>query len=632
MKNEPKTHDLPEGPVPADAFKAFFQTLENPAALCDQRLNVLAANPAFDALLGGAQLQAIAVDVPTDGRSSEIEVEASTGQRVMLNFSRRGDIVAVMARQLKSAAEATVAVQARALLEQARVEQALLELGREVAGSASEEELVAVVARGVKELFPGRSFCIRIADPRSLGLTSLYAEGRLREGARDVLVLKRSAVEKTHLNLSNVPVGKVKVTEDEVPLLFMGSQRGICAPLVASGQLFGVINVEYPAGMTADLVSDDRILIQLANQVAVGIRNAKLIDELTFVRKYLEELLEHANALILTTNRDRKVIVFNKAISNLTGLPKEQVLGRDVLELVPESERMRFQAVLDRALRGEPASNFETRLMAAKNREIRVAFATSAVPTTHGDVEGVIVIGQDITVIRELEKQVIQAEKLASLGQLAASVVHEINNPMTAVHTYADAMWKRTLGQPTADKGDAEKLKKIVDNSERVLRFTRDLVSYARPSQDKKSEKVDVHKMLDLAVTFCDHVVQQHGVKVERLYQPVPEISAIHGNMVQVFVNLITNACHAMQPGGLVRIRTEAAAGQVLVKVEDSGTGIPEDVLPRIFDPFFTTKAEGKGTGLGLSIVHAIVEKHGGTIEVKSSLGTGTTFIVKLPA
>ncbi|MFL5319644.1 MAG: histidine kinase, partial [Myxococcaceae bacterium] len=288
MKNEPKGNS-PFAPVPADAFKAFFQTLESPAALCDDDLSVLAANPAFDALLGVQQLKGLAVDLPKEGTSTEVEIEASTGQRVVLNLSRRGSIVAVMARQLKTAVEATVAVQARALLEQARVEQALLELGRDVAGSASEEELVAVVARGVKELFPGRTFCIRIADPRLLGLTSLYAEGRLREGARDVLVLKRSAVEKTHLNLANVPVGKVRFTEDEVPLLFQGSQRGICAPLVASGQLFGVINVEYPAGMTADLMSDDRILIQLANQVAVGIRNAKLIDELTFVRKYLED-------------------------------------------------------------------------------------------------------------------------------------------------------------------------------------------------------------------------------------------------------------------------------------------------------------------------------------------------------
>ncbi|MFL5321752.1 MAG: two-component system sensor histidine kinase NtrB, partial [Myxococcaceae bacterium] len=335
--------------------------------------------------------------------------------------------------------------------------------------------------------------------------------------------------------------------------------------------------------------------------------------------------------LILVTNRDRRIIVFNKALSTLTGLAKEDVLGQDVLELVAESERLRFSSVVAQTLRGEPASNFETRLIGPSGREIRVTFATSVVPTNHGEVEGVTAIGQDITVIRELEKQVIHAEKLASLGQLAASVVHEINNPMTAVHTYADAMWKRTLGQPTADKSDAEKLKKIVDNSDRVLRFTRDLISYARPSEDKKTEKVDVHKLLELALTFCDHVLSQHGVTVERSFAPVPEISAIHGNLVQVFVNLITNACHAMGPGGVVRLRTEAVDGRVLVRVEDSGTGIDPNVLPRIFEPFFTTKPHGKGTGLGLSIVQGIVEKHGGQIEVQSKLGSGTSFVVKLP-
>ena len=123
--------------------------------------------------------------------------------------------------------------------------------------------------------------------------------------------LQTYAAEKTHLNTKGLPSNRVQITDDEVPLhVSLGASASICAPLVASEQLFGVINIEYTQGLTADLVTDDRLLIQLANQVAVGIRNAKLIDELTFVRKYLEELLESANALILVTNRERQVLVF----------------------------------------------------------------------------------------------------------------------------------------------------------------------------------------------------------------------------------------------------------------------------------------------------------------------------------
>ncbi len=565
-------------------FQAFFDTLQS----------LVSANPAFQSLSLGELLKGL------------------------VSMSPPGAIA--------TAVEAFQAAQAH----QRRVEQTLLELGRQVAGATSEEELVAVVARSVKQLFPARTFCIRIADQRTHGLTSLYAEGRLRDGDRDVLMVKSSALKKIHLDLSRIAPDRVKVVDGDVPLLFEGSVRGISAPLVASGQLFGMINVEYPAGLPMDTVADDRTLTQLVNQVAVAIRNAKLIDELTFVRKYLEELLEYANALILVTNPQGRVVVFNRALATLTGYHKEDVLGRDLLEFVPETERMRVMRVTAAAMKGEAVSSFETRILGSGGKEIRVAFATSSLMAAEGEVEGVIAIGQDLTVIRELERRVIHAEKLATLGQLAASVVHEINNPMTAVATYTHAMLARTYGNPNAEPGDQEKLKKILENSDRVLKFTRDLVSYARPAQDKP-ERVDLHPLLETAIGFCDHVLAQHGVTVARSFTPVPRIAAVKGNLVQVFVNLITNACHAMSRGGAVQLSTGVEAGEVVIRVGDSGVGIARQDLARIFEPFFTTKADGKGTGLGLSIVQGIVENHGGEIVVQSEPGRGTVFTIRLP-
>src|SRR5262249_45862828 len=160
----------------------------------------------------------------------------------------------------------------------------------------------------------------------------------------------------------------------------------------------------------------------------------------------------------------------------------------------------------------------------------------------HGEVEGVICIGQDLTALRQLEQRIIQAEKLASLGQLAASVVHEINNPMTAVATYADALLQGTRVQPGGGGADAEKLRKIQEPSQRILRFTRDLVSYARPAQDRM-ERVDLHQVLDMAVGFCDHVVATAGIQLVREYGEVPPLQALRSQLAQVFVNLITNAC-----------------------------------------------------------------------------------------
>ncbi|PTL83079.1 sensor histidine kinase [Vitiosangium sp. GDMCC 1.1324] len=636
MTTESRRVPVPEVPS-AEDFRAFFEAVELPSALCDTQLRMRLGNAAFSrfcfdhGLTVEQMMESLSgARVPEDGASCVVEVPLPQGGVVVMELARRGAMVSVVGRRESELMRGQLVVVEQALLEQARTEGVLLDLGRSVAEAGSEEELVAAVARGVKELFPGRSFCIRIIDARTGVLTSLYAEGRLKEGSREPLVLKRSAMGKLHLSMDAIPAGKVVVAA-QVPLLFEGSTGGASAPLVASGQLYGVINLEYPVTLREepDLLQDERVLVQLANQVAVAVKNAKLIDELTFVRKYLEELLEKANALILVANRDKKVVVFNQAISRLTGFSKEEVLGQDVFSLVPEDEHLRLASVLAAALRGEPVPNFELRLR-TRSGEARVAFATSSALTSQGEVEGVMAIGQDVTVVEQLEQRVIHAEKLASMGQLAASVAHEINNPMTAVVMSAESLLQRSMMMGSTGASDSEKLRKILESGQRILRFTKDLTSYARPAKDKV-EQVQLNALLDKAVGYCEHVVAQAKVKVERDYGEMPSLSAVPANLEQVFVNLITNACHAMQPDGRVLLRTRREGREAVVWVKDTGSGIAPANLSRIFEPFFTTKTEGKGTGLGLSIVQRIVEKHGGRLSVDSELGHGTTFTVRLP-
>lgn len=261
---------------------------------------------------------------------------------------------------------------------------------------------------------------------------------------------------------------------------------------------------------------------------------------------------------------------------------------------------------------------------------MRVAFATSAALSQSGEVEGVIFIGHDLTRTRELERRIIQAEKLASLGQLAASVVHEINNPMTAVSTYADALLMRAMVAPSANPGDLEKFRRIVENSERVLRFTRDLVSYARPAQEKP-EEIELNAVIQRALSFCEHVVRKHGVTLVTQLGELPRFLAVRQNLVQVFVNLITNACHATPAGGTITVSTARNAEAAVAVVSDTGAGMEPKVAVRVFEPFFTTKPDGKGTGLGLSIVQSIVENHGGQVTVESEVDKGTSFTIRLP-
>ncbi len=621
-----------------DAFDAFFELVDGPAVLCDVALTVRKCNVAFEVLCGEKGLngrnlstlfEAASFTLPEEGRSAEIDVSLKTKQMVTLSVTRHGHAVAMVARRFSPMVD-SLAAAGRALLEQARVETALLEIGRSVAGATSEEALVATVVRGVKSLFPDRMFCVRIADPHTCHLTSLYSEGPLREGERHVFQLRNSMVEKTALDTSALPADRVSITSGELPLLFEGTVRGLAAPLVASGHLFGALNLEYASLATADLTTDERILIQLANQVAVAIRNAKLIDELTFIRSYLEELIENANALIMVVNKEGRVVVFNHALENLTGRSKASVLGEEVADLLPESERLKLLRVFGASLRGQAVTGIESVLWGPERREMWVTFSTSAVRSQAGEVEGVMAIGQDLTRMRELERRVIQAEKLASLGQFAASVVHEINNPMTAIAAYAEALWRRCQNSAKADAADVEKLKRIVDNSERVLRFTSNLMNYARPAQDKP-EEIDLNALVERALVFCDVLLRKHEVNVERKLTPVPPFFAVRQNLVQVFVNLISNACYATPAGGTVTVSTTAEADSALAAVSDTGSGMTEETLTRIFDPFFTTKPDGKGTGLGLSIVQGIIESHGGSISVQSEVGRGSQFKIRLP-
>lgn len=269
-------------------------------------------------------------------------------------------------------------------------------------------------------------------------------------------------------------------------------------------------------------------------------------------------------------------------------------------------------------LRREIAEQATTLLGAALSRQRTFARAEDAVRGFH-----------------RLQAQVIQTEKLASLGQIVAGVVHELNNPLTSIIAYADYLAKRSAQRPGSElSDDVERLGRISEAAERILKFTRDLVAYARPTGDTRM-RFCLQDAIERSLGFCEHEFADGRVTVERAFAPrLPAIMGIAGQLTQVFVNLFTNAAHAMgEAGGTLTIRlTEADAGQSLrVEVADTGSGIPAEAMPQIFEPFFTTKSDGRGTGLGLSIVRGILDAHGGTIQVTSAPGEGTQFVLTLP-
>jgi signal transduction histidine kinase len=263
---------------------------------------------------------------------------------------------------------------------------------------------------------------------------------------------------------------------------------------------------------------------------------------------------------------------------------------------------------------------------------LRARFNTTSLTDLGGRVDTVVAIGQDVTALLSLQRQVVQAEKLATLGQLAAGVVHELNNPLTSIIVYADYLAKK-LGREGADVQDVTKLHKILEGSERILRVSRDLVAYARPANEQY-DLLSMNEVAEQSLSFCEHVLKKaKATATKELAPDLPPIYGIRGQLQQVFINLITNASHAMKDGGgTITLRTsDVGGGCVVVEIQDDGTGISEADQPRIYEPFFTTKSDGRGTGLGLSIVKNIIEKHQGDIQFHSTPGVGTTFRIMLP-
>jgi len=510
-----------------------------------------------------------------------------------------------------------------------RVVQTILSLSRAVRLEMHDEEIVHAYMQELRKLFPGRHLAIRLFAPDSGRLTLVYATGRLLPERRDDILVSREALVRHGLDVTANGNVRMKQADAYVSLFDEGAE-GFDAPMTDGERVVGVLAMEYPGGVIAP--PDDRsIVVPLALQLASALRHARLLREAVYLKDYLGKLLDNANAPIVVIGRRRQVTVVNRALLTLTGRSRESVLGEDFTTLVPDDERPQIMPVFIDALRGVPTSNVEVRLPRADGGMARISFNVATILSADGDVEGVIAVGRDLTEVRQLEFQVIQAEKLATLGQLAAGVVHELNNPLTSISVYAEYLLKK--GERSgADPADVEKMRRIVQAAERILTFARDLVAYARPTSERP-RAVPVHEILDQSIMFCEHVIRETGVVVEKRYgRDLPPVWAVKDQLHQVFINLVTNACHAMAKGDgkLVVTAEPVEDGFLSIRLTDNGAGITAENLDKVFEPFFTTKSEGRGTGLGLSIVRNIVEQHRGRVQVTSEVGTGTTFEILL--
>ncbi|MGA2881959.1 MAG: ATP-binding protein [Bryobacteraceae bacterium] len=414
------------------------------------------------------------------------------------------------------------------------------------------------------------------------------------------------------------------------------------------------------------LSSDDvELITTLAGYVSIAVENSRLysslqskVEEYERLKEFSENIVESINVGILAADLNDCVESWNTQIERLTGIPRAAALGRPLAELFPAELCEMFDQV-----RGQTGVHNIYKVVLPAAAHVPAAASAAATGNGYGNGHssgngggngngkpngpavhilnlaiaplvskdmkqiGRLIIFDDITDRDELERRLVQADKLSSIGLLAAGVAHEVNTPLAVISTYAQMLAK----QISEDEQKSKLLDKIAKQTFRASEIVNSLLSFSRTSPTEFVE-VDVSKVIQETLSLVEHQLKKSAIEVKLDAPPsLPPVKGNAGKLQQVFLNLFLNARDAMDAGGTLTIHAWNESGFARIDVADSGQGIAPEHLERIYDPFFTTKAALKGTGLGLSVTYGIVREHGGTIEVDSRLGAGSRFRVKLP-
>lgn len=351
-------------------------------------------------------------------------------------------------------------------------------------------------------------------------------------------------------------------------------------------------------------------------------------------RQRLAAIVESSDDAIISKDLNGIITSWNRQAERLFGYTEKEMIGRSILTLIPPELHADEDMILSKIRSGEKIDHFETVRIAKSGERIDVSLSISPVRDEHGTIVGAAKIARDIRESKKIERSLRTAEKLAAAGRLAATVAHEINNPLEAV-TNLVYLAKRALPPDPGKLGDYLNL--AGRELDRVAHITRQTLGFYRDTSSPT--RFNVSKTIDDLLTLYQRRLESRNIRVVREYDERAELVALAGEIRQAFSNLISNSMDAMPTGGTLHIRVHKGHGWknadipgVRITVADSGSGIRPENKSNLFQPFFTTK-EDIGTGLGLWITRSIVEKHGGAIRVRSKAGPnhGTTFSIFLP-
>ena len=410
----------------------------------------------------------------------------------------------------------------------------------------------------------------------------------------------------------------------------------VAIPLVAGDEKIGILEVLNKAG-DEPFYEDDRLLLQsIAEEIAFAIRNANICEEKQTLAAEIQRMHEFQTNLIQTSNdgiiandQHGNIIIFNEGAERILGYRKEEVIGKIVVgQLYPPKVAQEVRANIYSPKYGGTGRliHFETVGLSKTGEQIPIELSASLI---YGNDHEVTTVGffRDLRERKQLQDKLLQSERLAALGQMAAHISHEVKNPLMVI----GGMARQVLKASGKDQGKSvEKLRIIVEEIRRLEEFLAEVGSFAKLLEPRKCP-IDLNSLIKEMCLKLGPSLQENRIKLSMNFEPnLPQIQFDPLLLRQVLLNIAKNGIEAMPAGGTLTFTSGRDNDRVLVRITDSGEGIPPDIIDKIFQPFYSTKP--KGSGLGLAISQTIVKAHQGEIRVESKphQGTGVTVFLQM--
>ena len=366
----------------------------------------------------------------------------------------------------------------------------------------------------------------------------------------------------------------------------------------------------------------------LMDVTASRVMERRLHQQQEFARRLIDSFPD----LIFVLDNAANYTFVSPRVVEVLGYEPEEVMELELGARTSAEDRAGLRAMYQQILAGhETFASLEVRVRSKKGEWRRLRCHFSPLFDEMDKIDGVIISGRDVTDLKRLEEQLIQAEKLAAMGQMLAGVAHELNNPLTAILGVTELLRERQGTDETTQR----QLELTHRQARRAARIVQNLLDFSRPASPQK-KPLDVNVLVERTLQLQEHSLRRNEIIVDfEAQRDLPPVTGDGNQLIQVLLNLITNAEQAIREvreSGHIKIRLELKGGVISITVQDDGVGIPAEALPRIFDPFYTTKRPGGGTGLGLSICMSIIREHGGNLDAKALPGGGSLFTLDLPA